>query len=162
MACADFQRLLGATVADVAETGHAMRPRTDRSGPMDERLIYCPQCNRQVRIVLTSPIRDGQATLPDPPDVLCMDFQSQCTGSSCPVTGVSGIVMGVRLARSDLTPPDGWSTVRATCQGCQRSVDLEVLDGRRAYCPDCGTTNDWALLQGGADWGADGKAEQAR
>ena len=80
---------------------------------MHERFVYCLRRNRQVRIVLTSPRRDGHATLPDPPDVICLDFQAQCTGSSCPVSGVAGIVMGVRLARSDLMA-DRWPTVRAT------------------------------------------------
>ena len=113
---------------------------------MDERLFDCPRCDQQVRIVLTPASPDGHATVPDGTDVVCLDFREECTESACPVCGVAGIVMGVRLARSDLRP-DSWPVVWATCQGCQRTLDLEVLDRRYAYCRECGTTNRWVVLE---------------
>ncbi|MBI4541271.1 MAG: hypothetical protein HY704_17350 [Gemmatimonadetes bacterium] len=118
---------------------------------MDERLMHCPRCDRQVRIALTTGHTDSHASLPDAPDVVCLDFQEECTESACPVCGVAGIVMGVRLARSELKP-ERWPTVRATCQGCEQTLDLEVLDRYYAYCPSCGTTNRWALLRGEGDY----------
>lgn len=113
---------------------------------MEQQLVHCTRCDKDVRIVVTSEPHDSQANVRDP-DVVCLDFGQACTESACPVCGVAGVVMGVRLARSDLKP-EPWPTVRATCQGCHHTADLEIIDRHYAYCPECGTTNRWAILRG--------------
>jgi Zn finger protein HypA/HybF involved in hydrogenase expression len=40
-----------------------------------------------------------------------------------------------------------WKTVHGRCQGCGRMADLEVLDRTYGYCPLCGTTNRFVLLE---------------
>lgn len=112
---------------------------------MDEQ-AYCPGCNRTIHLVTTGEHRDGQATLPDGADLVCLDFGQGCTEGRCPVTGAMGIVMGVRLARSHLDD-DAFETVRAKCQACGGFAELEVLDGDYAFCPLCETTSRWAMLE---------------
>lgn len=118
---------------------------------MDVQRVHCPRCDKEVRIALTPVHHDSQASLADAPDVLCLDLSETCTEAACPVCGVAGIIMAVRLARSEIEP-ERWPTVRATCQGCQRVVDLEVLDRHYAYCPGCHTTNRWMLLPAGGEY----------
>ena len=91
------------------------------------------------------PLHGGQGTLPDAPDVVCLDFGERCTGQFCPMFGLPRMMMGVRLARSELRP-DGWTTVEAYCEGCERVTEMEVVDGTHAFCPVCHTTNRFAVL----------------
>lgn len=115
------------------------------SAPMK---AYCPSCRHQVRLTVTRAApRDGQANLPDGAELVCLDFDEHCTGCTCPFSGTSGIVMGVRLARSGMRAEEEWRTVHGRCQGCGRMVDLEVLDRTYGYCPVCGTTNRFVLLE---------------
>lgn len=114
---------------------------------MNEDHIYCPECNNKVRVTLTeAPGHQGQATLPDGPEVVCLDFHDRCADGRCPLFDRPGIVMGVRLARSGLRP-DEWKTVRGTCQGCGETTDLEVLSDHFAHCPLCDTTNQLILVE---------------
>jgi hypothetical protein len=83
-------------------------------------------------------VHGGQATLPDEPQVVCLDFSEKCTGAMCPMFGVGSVVMGVRLARSELR--DDWSTLHAPCPACDELVDLQIVNGAHAYCPACHAT----------------------
>lgn len=115
------------------------------SGPMK---AFCPSCRHHVRLTVTpAPPRSGQANLPEGAELVCLDFGEGCTSSSCPFSGTSGIVMGVRLARSGMRPEEDWKVVQGRCQGCGQMVDLEVLDKTYGYCPICGTTNRFVLLE---------------
>lgn len=115
---------------------------------METRLAYCSACDQDVRIAVTPmPLHGGQATLPDAPDVVCLDFGEKCTGAMCPMFGLPRILMGVRLARSGLKQ-SGWRTIHGPCQGCGEIVDLQILDARYVYCPACGTRSRWVRLEG--------------
>lgn len=106
----------------------------------------CPSCAHKVRVTLTkAPSHGGHANLPDGAEMVCLDFQEGCSEGTCPLAGVSGIVMGIRLARSGLRGDD-WETVHARCQGCGQVVDLEVLDRIYGFCPVCGSTNRLLVL----------------
>lgn len=114
---------------------------------METQMAYCSACDQQVRIAVTpTPIHGGQAPLPDSPDVVCLDFGHHCTGELCPMFGLPRILMGVRLARSDLRP-DGWETVDAPCEGCGRVTTMNVIDPSTAYCSICGGTSRWVLIR---------------
>jgi hypothetical protein len=118
----------------------------ERRDDMDTHSAYCSACDQQVRIALTpAPLHGGQATLPDAPDVVCLDFGVRCTGQFCPMFGLPRVVMGVRLARSELRT-DGWTTVRGFCDGCERVTEMEVVNGTHAFCPICHTTNRFSVL----------------
>lgn len=112
---------------------------------MDIEEIYCPECNHPIHITRTAEHRDGQANLPESAELVCMDFGSGCTRGRCPVTGIPGIVMGVRLVRSHL-PGVSVRTVTAPCSGCGEVAELEVVDDTYAVCSMCGTTNRWVLM----------------
>jgi hypothetical protein len=113
---------------------------------MDTHTAYCSACDQQVRIALTPvPLHGGQATLPDAPEVVCLDFGERCTGKFCPMFGLPRVMMGVRLARSELRT-DGWTTVRGYCEGCEKVTELDVVNGNHAFCPTCQTTTQFAVL----------------
>lgn len=114
---------------------------------MERHNAYCPGCDRPVRLVLTDgPPRDGHANLPDGEEWVCLDFESECTGGRCPLTGRAGIVMGVRLARSRLRdrPPE---TVPGRCEYCGGVSRLEVVDPEYAYCTLCERVSGWVLIE---------------
>lgn len=112
----------------------------------EPRHVYCPGCNRKVRVTVTpGPAHGGQASLPDGGDVVCLDFHESCTDGRCPIFDKPGIVMGVRLARSHLR--EGWKTIRGACSGCGQTADLEVLDREYAHCPLCDTTNPIVVVR---------------
>lgn len=108
--------------------------------------VFCPGCSRSIRLVEPPEHRDGQANLPEGLDAVCLDFGAGCTDGRCPITGVPGIVMGVRLARSHLDD-DRFQRVTTRCQACGNVADLEVLDADYAFCPICETTSRWTMLE---------------
>jgi len=113
---------------------------------MEKKTAFCPKCEGPIQVTVTEGHLEGQANMPDS-GVVCLDFHDKCTEGTCPLYGVPGVVMGVRLARSGMKPLDEWDTVRGVCDGCGNTVELEVLDETYAYCPDCGTTNRWQLIK---------------
>lgn len=118
---------------------------------MSEETYYCPHCDKNVDIEVTrSREHQGHASLPEGGELVCLDFGAPCADARCPLSGLSSIVMGVRLARSGLREED-WATVHAVCEGCGQPSDMKVLDREHAYCPLCGTTNSWMILEFGAD-----------
>ncbi len=120
--------------------------------PAERHRTFCPHCQREVEVAITPPPpRDGHANLPEGGEVVCLEFGGDCTGEDlCPLAGTSPVVMGVRLARSGLR--EEWETVRAVCEGCGQVAELEILDREHAFCPVCGTTNTWMVIEveGGA------------
>ncbi len=114
---------------------------------MKTETAYCSGCGHEVRLVLTDPPpHDGQANLPDGAEVVCLDFHEGCSAGRCPATGKSGIIMGVRLAKSHLND-EAFKTIRAHCEACGQVAELEVLDATFAVCPLCGSTNRWIVLE---------------
>ena len=112
---------------------------------MDIKTTSCPRCEGPIRVTVTPGPSDGQANSPDS-HVVCLDFHDKCLEGSCPLYGLPGIVMGVRLARSGLRPAEEWETVHGVCDGCGNAVEMEVFDETFASCPVCGTTNKWQVL----------------
>ena len=113
---------------------------------MEPKKAFCPRCEGAVKVTVTETALDGQANLSDS-QVVCLDFHEKCAEGECPLYGLPGIVMGVRLARSGMRPIGEWTTVNGVCDGCGNAVELEVLDATYAYCPMCGTTNQWQLIK---------------
>jgi hypothetical protein len=112
----------------------------------EARKTYCTHCQKEVDVVLKPPApRDGQAVLPTQEEVVCLDFGGECDGEVCPISQLRPVVMGVRLARSGLR--DAWKRVRAQCEGCGQVTQLELIDLDHAFCPLCGTTNTWMVLE---------------
>lgn len=107
---------------------------------------YCPNCDKRVRVTVTDGALDGQANVSDS-EVVCLDFHEKCAEGTCPLYGLPGIVMGVRLARSGMKPIGEWDTVTGVCEGCGNVTRMEILDDTYAYCPECGTTNHWQLIR---------------
>lgn len=120
---------------------------------METRKRYCPQCQHEVEVTLTPrPLHGGQATLPDGGQLVCLDFGAQCTDRRCAVSSLPREVMGIRLARSGLRP-ERLEHVQALCDGCERVVELSVIDDAHAVCPDCDTVNLWAMIRlDGEEW----------
>lgn len=113
---------------------------------MRTKLAYCSARDQDVRIAWTNiPTQSGHANIPDSPEVVCLDYGEYCTGELCPMFGRLRILMAVRLARSGLR--EDWETIEAPCEGCREIRELQVLDDSHAYCPVCGTTNTWVLLE---------------
>lgn len=114
---------------------------------MKTEIAYCSGCGHKVRLVFTDPPpHDGHANLRDGAEIVCLDYEEGCSGGKCPMTGKSGIIMGVRLARSHLAD-DSFETVHARCSACGQVSDLEVLDEEFAVCTMCETTNSWVRMK---------------
>jgi RNase P subunit RPR2 len=115
---------------------------------IETKRTFCEHCQKEVMVAIEpAPPRDGQAVLRDHEEVVCLNFGGACDGDICPLSHYKPVVMGVRLARSGLRPPEEWETVRAQCEGCGQISDLEVVDLEHAYCTLCGTTNTWMVLE---------------
>lgn len=116
---------------------------------MSDTTAYCFACEKQIHVTLTpAPTHEGHANLMDGA-MVCLDFGEACCGGSCPLIGMPGIVMGVRLARSGLEHQ--WSTIQGPCQGCGDVRELEILDDSHAYCAVCGSTSRWTRIDLGDD-----------
>lgn len=65
---------------------------------MNTRTVFCPSCRRSVDVVDTDrPLHgESQATLADV-ETVCLQAGGECVDASCPVTGLSAVVMRVRL-----------------------------------------------------------------
>ena len=113
---------------------------------MKTDMAYCPACGHRVRLVFTDPAHDGQANLADGTEIVCLDYRQDCSDGTCPATGKSGIVMGVRLARSHMND-ERFATVHARCAACEQVSEMDVLDDHFAYCRVCDTTNRWVMLR---------------
>lgn len=114
---------------------------------MKSEVAYCSGCGHQVRLVFTDPPpHDGHANLRDGAEIVCLDYRETCSAGKCPATGVSGIVMGVRLAKSHLNDAS-FKVIHARCQGCGQVSDLEVLDDTFALCTLCNSTNRWVMMR---------------
>jgi hypothetical protein len=127
---------------------------------MDTQFAFCSACDRPVRIAITpAPTHEGQPMPNDGPEVVCLEFGEKCTGEFCPMFGLPSILMGVRLARSELRE-EGWRTINAPCDGCGTVQELQVLSDTHAHCPVCGTVNQYLILR--TDDGAFVAAGRAR
>lgn len=119
---------------------------------MSTSTVYCTACDKQVHLTCTAaPLHEGEANLPDAPELVCLTFGSRCAAGRCPISGLPSVVMGVRLAKSGLEPDEPWRTLRMQCDGCGRVTDQEVLDNVHAFCPVCGTTNRWFRINMGEE-----------
>lgn len=115
---------------------------------LDTRKAFCPHCKKDVEVAVTpAPEHATQANVPDGGELICLGIGEHCEGVTCPLSGRSTLVMGVRLARSGEQPDQGWPHVEVTCQGCDNTVEMEVLDGTHAFCPMCRTTNTVSLIR---------------
>ena len=116
------------------------------SDKTDIRTTFCSHCSKEVQVTLSPGTpRNGQASLQESDEFVCLDFGDKCDGDVCPLSRYRPVVMGVRLARSGLK--EDWKTVRAQCEGCGQVTDLKVLDPEHAFCSLCGTTNTWMVLE---------------
>lgn len=118
---------------------------------METQLAYCSACDQEVTIALRPlAVHGGQANVDDQAEVVCLDFGEKCTGEFCPMFGLPSLMMGVRLARSELRG-EGWKIVKGLCAGCDQVREMQMLDRKHAFCPVCNTTNPVALLALGED-----------
>lgn len=120
---------------------------------MEERTMYCPQCKHEVTVTVTpAPLHGGHATIPDAGRMVCLNFGPDCRDDRCSISKLPKTVMGVRLARSGLQG-ENVERVQAVCEGCERLVELTVVDETHAVCPDCDTVNVWAMVRlDGEEW----------
>lgn len=120
---------------------------------MEERTMYCPQCKHEVTVTVTpAPLHGGHATIPDAGRMVCLNFGPDCRDYRCSISKLPKTVMGVRLARSGLQG-ENVEHVQAVCEGCERLVELTVVDETHAVCPDCDTVNVWAMVRlDGEEW----------
>jgi hypothetical protein len=65
---------------------------------MKAKLAYCARCNREVRLIETDlPLHGGQATLPDAPELICLECSARCGPGPCPLTNLAHVVMEHRI-----------------------------------------------------------------
>lgn len=115
---------------------------------MQTDLAYCPACDSQVRVALTpAPTHEGQANLPDAPELLCLDVERRCLAGTCPLSNLPRHVMAVRLARSHLPGEGPTTTSRMRCEGCGQVAEMEVVDRTTLLCTVCGSLNRGLLLE---------------
>lgn len=113
---------------------------------METSTVYCTACNRHVQVTQTpAPLHSGEANLGED-ELVCLTYSPCCPPEKCPVANLPSVVMGVRLARSGMTPEKAWRTIRMHCDGCDGDSELEVLDSAYAFCPTCGTTSRLPVL----------------
>lgn len=131
---------------------------------METELAWCPACSARVRIAWTpAPTHEGQANLPDAPEMVCLELADDgcAPGTVCPLSSLPRGVMALRLAKSGMrehVPP----TARMKCDGCGQVAEMEVVDRTTLLCPVCGTVNRWILLElADRGWVAIGRMEAA-
>ena len=113
---------------------------------METRTAYCPACDRAIEVgVTTTPVHGGQANLDDEPSLVCLDFGSSCTSTTCPVFGLPRVVMGVQLARSEFA--DQLPTYPGRCDACGQLTELRAIDRQTAVCSACGAVNRLVALR---------------
>ena len=95
---------------------------------------YCSTLGRPVRLA------PGETTR----DIVCLDCGSQCTGSTCPVGGVSSAVMTHRLIHSGQHAPS--EPLAAECPDCGARTIHDVVAAQFAICRACGTARHYALI----------------
>lgn len=106
--------------------------------------MYCPGCDRDVRIVLTAePSAEGQATLPDA-EFVCLEIGDKCTGSLCPLFSLPPEAMKARLIRSGYEM-EGLKHWEGHCDGCDRMTDMVMLNREYCLCTECGSWNRWRV-----------------
>ena len=107
---------------------------------MQVQSAFCSNCQRRVSITWTpAPVHQGQANLPDGPEVVCLDPDQDCAANVCPLSNLAGVVMVARLARSGYRP-ERWELVRAQCSACGERTELQVIDEGHVRCTLCGST----------------------
>ena len=112
---------------------------------MKSDCIYCSARDQNVHVVLQDePAFDGHANIPDL-GLVCLEIGEQCTGGMCPLGAEPASVMAARLVRSGL--PTSLPTVKAVCDGCDRTTDLAVLPKNLVICTECGTVTRWTVLR---------------
>lgn len=113
---------------------------------MQTETAFCSVCQHDVHVAWTAaPAHEGHATLPDGPELVCLDLDPHCTGT-CPLSNVPRFVMGIRLARSGLRP-EGWQTIQYQCNACGNTTELQVIDEHHLLCTNCGGTTTCAILE---------------
>jgi hypothetical protein len=118
---------------------------------MDTHLAYCSACDQEVRIAVKPlPLHGGQANLADDGEIVCLEFGEKCTGQFCPMFGLPSVMMGVRLARSELRS-EGWKIVKGLCDGCNQVTEMQLIDRTHAFCTVCHTTNACTIVTAGED-----------
>jgi len=103
---------------------------------MKTQLAYCSACDRDVQVLVTdTTLQDGQANIPDA-EVVCIEIGQHCTGTLCPVGGVSTAAMRVRRIRNgvrDVLQP----VIEAHCDECGRVTPHYLVDTIYATCGEC-------------------------
>jgi len=117
---------------------------------METHATHCPECDKTVHVART-PVapHTTHANVADGGKLVCLEVGVECEDRQCPLTGRSTLVMGVRLARSGVIPDDEWPHAELACDGCGRTVGMEVLDTGHLFCPICSTTHTVALHKKG-------------
>ena len=69
---------------------------------MEIRTVYCPGCDRNVRVSLQHEPKLDATT--DPTAFVCLDCGEACTGTMCPLFDVPPEQMRANLTRSGLAP----------------------------------------------------------
>lgn len=113
------------------------------------RYVYCPACERKVRVVATPApsASDGHASIPDTQNI-CLDFGALCEAGAtasggeaqCPVFGAPSLVMGVARARAGMTPEPSLSA-KLLCPACGLEQGQELVGMKHAVCSVCGSLN---------------------
>jgi uncharacterized paraquat-inducible protein A len=113
---------------------------------METQTAYCPECDKTVHVART-PVapHTTHANVVDGGKLVCLEVGEECEDRTCPLSGRPTLVMGVRLARSGVVPDDEWPHAVLECDGCDRTVGMEVLDTGHLFCPICRTTHTVAL-----------------
>lgn len=115
---------------------------------METQTAHCPECDKTVHVSITPVAPHGtHANVPDGGRLVCLEVGEECEGVTCPLSGSSTLLMGVRLARSGEVPYEDWPHVKLLCDGCGRKAGMEVLDSGHAFCPICNSTNTVALFK---------------
>ncbi len=115
---------------------------------METETAHCSRCDKTVHVAFTPVAPHGtHANVADGGQLVCLEVGEECAGMTCPLSGSSTLLMGVRLARSGVVPDEDWPHVEIACDGCGRTVGMEVLDGGHAFCPICRTTHTVALYR---------------
>ena len=71
--------------------------------PRPWTIVYCRACQHNVRVAYTpAPTHEGHATLPDGPEVVCLDAADPHCQGVCPITNMSHTVMELRLGESGM------------------------------------------------------------
>lgn len=111
---------------------------------MENHVMFCSACDRQVRVLLTPhPVYDGHAPIHEE-ELVCLEIGNKCTGNMCPLGAAGPSEMVRRIIRNGV-PLETLNTVTTRCPHCEERREVILYGNGRATCTGCQGESRWVV-----------------